>query len=128
LHCIRHQPEKRLSKVKKVLVVDDQPLIRAGLSRALKGIAVVDTADSAKQANDRMSTCFYDVCIVDAFLPDVRGLAVIREIIRKSPNTKVVVMTAYADEAMREIIEKEAYRFIEKPLDLAEIREIVEEP
>jgi len=111
--------------VKSVLIVDEEPLIRSGLSKALRDIAVVDTADSGKQASARISACFYVICILALFLPDVSGLDVMREIKKKSPETKVVIMTAYADEATRLIIEQEAYRFVEKPMDLSEIREIV---
>ena len=111
--------------MKSVLIVDEEPLIRSGLSKALRDIAVVDTASSGKQASSRISGCFYDVCILALFLPDVSGLDVMREIKKKSPETKVVIMTAYADEATRLIIEQEAYRFVEKPMDLSEIREIV---
>jgi two-component system response regulator AtoC len=111
--------------VKRVLIVDDEPLICSGLSKALSGLAVVETADSGAQAIARIGTRFYDVCLLDASLPDVSGLDVMRRIQKISPNTKVAVMTAYADETTRETIEREAYRFLEKPLDLSQIREIV---
>jgi DNA-binding NtrC family response regulator len=112
--------------VKRVLIVDDEPLIRSGLSKALKVLAVVETADSGAQAIARVNTRFYDMCFLDVFLPDVSGIDVMRHIQKTSPNTKIVVMTAYADETTREIFQREAYRFMEKPLDLSEIKEIVE--
>jgi two-component system response regulator PilR (NtrC family) len=111
--------------VKRVLIVDDEPLIRSGLSKALGGLAVVETADSGAQAMARVNTRFYDICFLDVFLPDVSGLDVMRRIQKTSPNTKIAVMTAYADETTREMIGREAYRFLEKPLDLSQIREIV---
>jgi two-component system response regulator PilR (NtrC family) len=111
--------------VKKILIVDDEPLIRTGLSKALKGIAVVETADNGEQASARVNACFYDICFLDVFLPDVSGLDVMQQIKKTSPRTKIVIMTAYADETTREIIGREAYRFMEKPLDLSQIREIV---
>jgi two-component system response regulator YesN len=111
--------------VKKVLIVDDEPLIRSGLSKALKGVAVVHTADSGKQASARVNSSFYDICIVDVALHDASGIDIMHEIKKKSPKTKVVIMTAYADEATREIIGREADRLIEKPLDLTQLREII---
>jgi two-component system response regulator PilR (NtrC family) len=114
--------------VKRVLIVDDEPLIRSGLSKALKGLAVVETADSGAQAIARINTRFYDVCFLDVFLPDASGLDLMRTIQKLSPTTRIAVMTAYADETTREVIRKEAYRFLEKPLDLSQIREIVGEP
>ena len=114
-----------LSRVKRVLIVDDEPLIRSGLSKALKGLAVVETADSGAQAIARVNTRFYDVCFLDVLLPDMSGIDVMRQIQKTSPTTRIVVMTAYADEPTREMIRREAYRFMEKPLDLSQIKEIV---
>ena len=111
--------------MKRVLIVDDEPLIRSGLSKALKGLAVVETAESGAQAIAQVDTRFYDVCFLDVFLPDVSGLDVMRRIRKTSPNTRIAVMTAYADETTRDIVRREAYRFLEKPLDLSQIREIV---
>jgi DNA-binding NtrC family response regulator len=114
--------------VKRVLIVDDEPLIRSGLSKALKGLAVVETADSGAQAMACIAARFYDVCFLDLLLPDIGGLDVMRRIRKTSPNTKVAIMTAYANEAMAETIRREADRFLEKPLDLSQIREIVASP
>jgi len=111
--------------VKRVLIVDDEPLIRSGLSKALKGLAVVETAESGAQAIARVAARFYDVCFLDFLLPDLNGLDVMRRIQQTSPNTKIAIMTAYADEATREIIRREAFRLLEKPLDLSQIKEIV---
>ena len=117
-------PENESRAVKRILIVDDEPLIRSGLSKALRGIAVVDTADSGEQANARLNASCYDVCFLDVVLPDVSGLDVMQQIKKTSPNTKIVIMTAYADETTRERIGREAHRFLEKPLDLSQIREI----
>jgi len=115
-------------RVKRVLIVDDEPLIRSGLSKALKGLAVVDTAESGAQAIARIAARFYDVCFLDLLLPDANGLDVMRRIRTASPNTRVAIMTAYADEATLEIVRREAYRLLEKPLDLSQIKEIVASP
>jgi DNA-binding NtrC family response regulator len=111
--------------VKRILIVDDEPLILSGLSKALKGIAVVETADTGEQATARVRACSYDVCFLDVVLPDVSGLEVMQQIKKMSPNTEVVIMTAFATDTMREEIRKEAYRFMEKPLHLSQIKEIV---
>jgi len=113
------------SNVKRVLIVDDEPLIRSALSKALKGIAVVETAATGEQANARVRARSYDLCFLDVVLPDVSGLEVMQQIKKTSPKTKIVIMTAYATDTVREEIQKEAYRFMEKPLNLAQIKEIV---
>jgi len=116
--------EDESANVKRILIVDDEPLIRSGLSKALRSIAVVETADCGEQATARVNASFYDVCFLDVVLPDVSGLDVMQQIKQTSPKTKIVIMSAYADEATREKIAREACRFLEKPLDLSQIREI----
>jgi DNA-binding NtrC family response regulator len=120
----RPSPE-RVRRVKRVLIVDDEPLIRSGLSKVLRGLAVVETADSGAQAIARINTRSYDVCFLDLFLHDASGLDIMRTIQKMSPTTRIAVMTAYADETTREVIRREAYQFLEKPLDLLKIREII---
>jgi two-component system response regulator PilR (NtrC family) len=117
---------KERGQMKRILIVDDEPLIRFSLSRALKGLAEVETADTGSNANARITSCFYDICFLDICLPDINGLDIMREISRKSPETKVVIMTAYADDSVRKKIDKEAYRFLEKPLDLSQVKAIVQ--
>jgi DNA-binding NtrC family response regulator len=110
--------------LKRILIVDDEPLIRSGLSRALKDIAVVETAETGEQATARVTASSFDVCFLDIVLPDVSGLVVMQQIKKMSPNTKIVIMTAYASDTTKEEIRKEAYLFMEKPLNLSQIKEI----
>jgi len=112
--------------MKRILIVDDEPLIRFSLARALEDLAEVETADTGSNANARINACFYDICFLDICLPDINGLDIMREISRISPETKVVIMTAYADDRVRNKIGKEAYRFLEKPLDLSQVKAIVQ--
>lgn len=112
--------------MKRVLIVDDEPLIRLGLAKALKDLAEVEAVESGKEASSRFASSSYDVCFLDVYLPDVNGIDVLREIRRLSPETIVVMMTAYADEEMRNTIGEEAHRFLEKPLDLGLVKSIVQ--
>lgn len=111
---------------KKILIVDDEPLILFGLSRTFQDLAEVKTVGTGEEACDEINSSFYDLCILDIFLPGKNGMEVMEEIQQKSPKTKVVVMSAFADDEMRKKIEQKACMFLEKPFNLADIKAKVE--
>jgi DNA-binding NtrC family response regulator len=101
-----------------VLVVDDEPSNLASIEKIFQrdGMRVL-TADGAKAALDVVRTHRVQVVLTDLMMPGVTGLELLRAIKQLSPETEVVMMTAYgtvetAVQAMRE----GAYDFVEKPL------------
>ncbi len=101
-----------------VLVVDDEAANVASLERIFQreGMRVL-TADSAKAALELARGHRIEVVLTDLMMPGVTGLDLLRALKQVSPDTEVVVMTAYgtvesAVQAMRE----GAYDFVEKPL------------
>lgn len=110
----------------RVLVVDDEPMIRNGISRYLEGRAEIKTAASAEEALKEIVACQYDLCLLDVILPGMNGMDAMKKINELSPNTKVAIMTgSYLNEAMKEQIKDEAYDFIEKPFKLSRISEVL---
>jgi DNA-binding NtrC family response regulator len=110
--------------MKKILVVDDEPLLLQGLGKALQtGVAEVATAETGEAALTEISASPCHLCFLDVFLPDMDGTEVLKKIADISPKTKVIMMTAgIINDAMKENIEKNAYMFIPKPFDLLQIR------
>jgi two-component system response regulator HydG len=101
-----------------VLVVDDEPSNLASLEKIFQrdGMRVL-TADSAKTALEIARSRRVEVVLTDLMMPGVSGLELLRALKQASPDTEVVMMTAYgtvetAVQAMRE----GAYDFVEKPL------------
>jgi DNA-binding NtrC family response regulator len=101
-----------------VLVVDDEPSNLASIEKIFQrdGMRVL-TADGAKAALEVVRTHRVQVVLTDLMMPGVSGLELLRAIKQLSPDTEVVMMTAYgtvetAVQAMRE----GAYDFVEKPL------------
>ncbi|HEY3668409.1 MAG TPA: response regulator, partial [Polyangiaceae bacterium] len=101
-----------------LLIVDDEPANLASLEKIFlrEGIRVL-TADNAKGAMEAARTHRVQVVLTDLMMPGTSGLELLRAIKQVSPDTEVVVMTAYgtvetAVQAMRE----GAYDFVEKPL------------
>ncbi len=101
-----------------VLVVDDEPSNLASLEKIFQrdGMRVM-TADNAKAALEIARTHRVQVVLTDLMMPGVSGIELLRALKQVSPDTEVVMMTAYgtvetAVQAMRE----GAYDFVEKPL------------
>src|SRR5437899_2178498 len=88
LHCCQGELSKSVSKVLDVLVVDDEPGIRAGLAYPLcdEGHQVTEAADGA-EALRMISERVFDVVFCDIRLPKVDGLTLLRRIHRESPTT-----------------------------------------
>jgi two-component system response regulator HydG len=101
-----------------VLVVDDEPSNVASLEKIFQREHMrVFTADGAKAALDVVRKHRVQVVLSDLMMPGVTGLELLRALKELSPDTEVVLMTAYgtvetAVQAMRE----GAYDFVEKPL------------
>lgn len=82
----------------KVLVVDDDHLMRAGLRAVLSSdetIAVVGEAADGRAALDRTRRLRPDVVLMDIRMPGMDGIAATREILAACPGTRVVVLTTF---------------------------------
>lgn len=86
----------------RVLVVDDHAMFASSLAAVLgqePDICVVGTACDLDSARTRLLEDPVDVLLLDQQLPDGSGVTAIPELKRLSPSTKIVVLTASADDA-----------------------------
>ena len=84
----------------RVAVVDDHPVFRLGMAAllgTLEGIDVVCQASSVGEALEVVTTDV-DVVLMDIELGDGSGIDATRSILRKSPGTRIVMVTMHADE------------------------------
>jgi DNA-binding NarL/FixJ family response regulator len=82
----------------KVLVVDDQVLIRAGLGallRAAPGIEVVGEAADGEQAVTLAASSKPDVILMDIRMPGVSGIVATERILAADPHPRVLVLTTF---------------------------------
>jgi two-component system response regulator AtoC len=120
--------------MKRILIVDDEPLLLQGLGKALQNeTAEVVTMETGEAALKEVAASEFHLCFLDVFLPDMNGTEVLKRIKALSPKTKVIMMTAgIINSSMKETIEKIAYMFITKPFDLLQVKmlakRIIEEP
>jgi DNA-binding NarL/FixJ family response regulator len=82
----------------RVLLVDDDDLMRAGLKAVLSSdarVEVVGEAGSGRAAVERVRALRPDLVLMDVRMPDLDGIAATREVIAASPEVKVVILTTF---------------------------------
>ncbi|BDI06756.1 response regulator transcription factor [Sphaerotilus microaerophilus] len=113
----------------RLLIVDDQPLIRRGLAMMLAtetGITVVGQAADGQEAIDQALTSAPDVIVMDLQMPRVSGVVATREITARLPRTRVVVLTTYDDdELVFEAIRAGAHAYLLKDASEQEVLDTI---
>jgi DNA-binding NtrC family response regulator len=106
-----------------VLVVDDEAVIRDTLAEFLAGEGfAVATAATGEDAVKRAAAKSFDVCLCDLHLPKMDGLEVLAQLAARSPDTAVVLVTAYGTvETAVEAFQTGAADYLMKPVMLAEV-------
>ncbi len=106
-----------------VLVVDDEPLIRENVAEYLdrEGFDVVCAA-SGEEAMELATARRFDVALCDVQLPGIDGLELLGRLHRLSPETFVLLITAYATvENAVEAFKRGAHDYLMKPILLDEV-------
>jgi DNA-binding NarL/FixJ family response regulator len=94
--------KKRARAKKRLLIVDDHPMMRQGLAQLIdheSDLAACGEADTAAQALRRISTDKPDLVLVDISLPDRNGLELIKDIQALHPGLPVLVVSMH-DESL----------------------------
>jgi signal transduction histidine kinase len=121
-----------------VLVVDDEPGMRLGVSRALRNFTVripdvddevrfaCDQAESGEQALEKITARAPDILLLDHKLPGISGLDVLQQMAEKNIEALTVMITAYAslDTAIT-ATKRGAYDFLAKPFTPDELKSAV---
>ena len=112
----------------KILVADDEEALRTVLSSELEGEGYnVHSAADGQEAITLLQSNEFDLILLDIKMPNVDGFEVLKFVKDKSPKTKVVMLTGFAD--LKNAIESKklgAEDFISKPYDLVDLLTTVE--
>jgi len=106
----------------RILIVDDEPALLAGLSYALaREQFEVTTADTGQGALDEVGAADYDLVILDLMLPDVSGIQVARKI-RSQSAVPIIMLTAKDSEVDKVVgLEMGADDYVTKPFSALEL-------
>jgi DNA-binding NtrC family response regulator len=109
-----------------VLVVDDEPVIRIGLTRTLEGEFSVDCASNGQLAIEMLQQKSYDLIITDLKMPGMSGFEVLSAVKALQPEVPVIMITGFATvETAVEAMKNGAVDYIVKPFEPSQILEKV---
>ncbi|MBI5696563.1 MAG: response regulator [Nitrospirae bacterium] len=112
-----------MGESKRILIVDDEPTILLSLSYCLKtqGVEVI-TSSRIEAAEEALSRYFFDLVIADIRMSGmygIEGLELLSYVKRLSPETEVIIMTAYgSDEIKAEAVRRGAFYYYDKPINI----------
>ena len=87
----------------RIVLVDDHEVVRLGLKSLLERhpqFEVVGEASSARDALEQVTALEPDVVVMDIRLPGTSGIEACEQIVDNHPNTKVIMLTSYAEDEM----------------------------
>jgi len=90
-------------KKQRIVLVDDHEVVRLGLKALLDRhpqFDVVGEAGSAREALEQTAALKPDVVVMDIRLPGTSGIEACEQIVGQFPNTKVIMLTSYAEDEM----------------------------
>ena len=86
----------------RILVVDDHPIVRAGIEALMTGLAdmiIVAQAANGREAIQHFRTHRPDVTLMDIQMPEMGGLDALIGIRNESPDARIIMLTTYAGDA-----------------------------
>ena len=112
----------------KILVVDDEPNIRASLEEILTGDGYLVTAvESGEAALEALESETFDLALLDLKLTGMGGIDVLKGLRERALDTVVIVLTAHASmETAIEALRQGAHDYLFKPCRPAELRESIQ--
>ncbi|MFA7316427.1 MAG: response regulator transcription factor [Sulfuricella sp.] len=115
-----------MSKKQRILIVEDHTLLRAGLRALLTqdpDIEIVGEADNGRDAVQSIGTLMPHLVLMDLSMPGMNGIEAIRDIKRRYPETRVLVLTIHkTDEYIHESLRAGADGYILKDATHDELR------
>jgi len=112
--------------MEKILFVDDDPMLLAGIRRQLRNEFDIDCAEGGRAGLDMMKTgAHYAAIVADMRMPGMDGVEFLSSIAEKYPDPTRIMLTGNNDQetAVKAVNEGHVFRFLNKPCSIDELRE-----
>ncbi|MGB0370535.1 MAG: response regulator [Opitutales bacterium] len=115
----------------KVVVIEDQTILRELIAEMLEGLPMLELAGSTGDGHEGIKLCnreLPDLVILDIMLPELNGVEVIHHLKRDMPETNILVFSGLTDRnTVNRILKAGVAGFIEKNASLSELRKAIEQ-
>ena len=111
----------------KIMVVDDEKIVCDMAKKILENEGYeVETFMDSEMALERIRQQRFDLVVTDLKMENVSGMDILKEVNRLYPDTRVIMLTAYATlDATIEAIRERIYDFFPKPVKIEELKQSV---
>lgn len=113
----------------RVMVVDDHPLVRAGLSAFLSAYDDLVLVAEASSGAETLRLCNInepDVILMDLVMPDMDGIQTIREVHREHPAIQIIALTSYGqEELVKQALQAGVISYLFKNISANELAEAI---
>src|SRR5580704_15475062 len=114
---------------KRILFVDDEPLILQGLQRMLRGQRrewTMEFAENAEQALAQMEKAAFDVVVSDMRMPGMNGAQLLTEVMRLYPRTIRIILSGHADRDLILQCVGSTHQYLSKPCDPEALKSVIQ--
>jgi two-component system, cell cycle sensor histidine kinase and response regulator CckA len=120
-------PPKEVWGTGQVLIVEDEPMVRAVAERALvrQGYTVETACDGEEALELIAQGKIYDLVVSDVVMPNMDGPTMARSLRAQKPDMRILFMSGYAEEQLRKSINLDKVAFLPKPFSVQQIAEAV---
>jgi len=117
-----------MSDTTRILVVDDDKVVRQSYQRSLESISSnVEAAGDGEEALQTMERNPFDVVLLDLRMPGQDGMSVLRTIKQKWPDSEVVIITGYPTvDSAKEAVRLGAYDYLAKPVGPQDVIDVTD--
>lgn len=116
-------PVNSVFRPARVLIVDDEVLVREILARKLSNLGYAcETCANGQKAVDLLAKGSFDLVVADILMPEIGGIGLLKEAMKVSPGIAVILVTSVIDiEVAVDALKEGAYDYITKPFSLEQV-------
>jgi len=113
---------------KRILIIEDDEEMRFLLKEFLNEEGFeTDSVDNGSEAYRKLVRQLFDLVITDIRMPGLTGLDILPGVRKLQPEASIIVITAFgSEEVHRKVFERGATAYLEKPVHLDNLRELVQ--